>query len=263
MTPTPTETTGATSSAAVDLIAYLPLIVAVIGLAGLLVAAAWAARSAILVRLLDTNQQAAERFTVFQQNAVAAMNELGVSLARYAERPNDLAAAVREAAENRPAGATSVTISLDDAAAERVRLATDAWRLCLAQAHAFGGQGLADALAAVDRRRESAVQHLNAKRWDEAREAITTLREHDVRQAYRRLQIMGVHGQIGAAQLLRTWSLRNYLRRWEGHLQAEAKRGETMIDDAEREHAAKVEQPPSPEPDAARTDTQGQENGPV
>ncbi len=139
MTPTPTETTGATSSAAVDLIAYLPLIVAVIGLAGLLVAAAWAARSAILVRLLDTNQQAAERFTVFQQNAVAAMNELGVSLARYAERPNDLAAAVREAAENRPAGATSVTISLDDAAAERVRLATDAWRLCLAQAHAFGG----------------------------------------------------------------------------------------------------------------------------
>ena len=82
MTPTPTETTGATSSAAVDLIAYLPLIVAVIGLAGLLVAAAWAARSAILVRLLDTNQQAAERFTVFQQNAVAAMNELGVSLAR-------------------------------------------------------------------------------------------------------------------------------------------------------------------------------------
>ena len=74
---------------------------------------------------------------------------------------------------------------------------------------------------------------------------------------------MGVHGQIGAAQLLRTWSLRNYLRRWEGHLQAEAKRGETMIDDAEREHAAKVEQPPSPEPDAARTDTQGQENGPV
>jgi hypothetical protein len=237
MTPQP-STTGATSSV-IDLAAFLPLLVAVIGLAGLLVAAAWAARSAIMVRLLDANQQYAQRFGVFQQSTVAAMNELGLSMAHYAEHPADLAAAVNEAAARRPPGTKEITLTLDDAAAERVRVATDAWRLALAEAHGFADQKLDRALAAVDVQREAVVQHLNAKRYDEARDAVEQLREHQVRQAYRRLQIVGVRLQVGSIQLLRTRSLRGYLKRAEDHLQAELARGENLISDVEEARSIK------------------------
>lgn len=235
MTPTP-EPSAASSAGVIDFVAYLPLVVGIIGLAGLLVAAAWAARSAIIVRLMDSQRDVAQVFTAFQQDAVSSMNELAISMSRYIEQPNDLAALAEEVATRQPPGAQSVTIDLSNTARERVRAATDLWRLTLARAHAFGGQSLNDALSAVDRQREVVVNLMNAEDWDAARAANDQLRSHENRQAYRRLQIIAMEHQIATAQLLRRRSLRLYLRKWEKHMMGERTRGEQMITDAQRKH---------------------------
>lgn len=236
--PTPVPTTAAIG--AIDVVSYLPLIVAVIGLSGLLVAAAWSARSAIIVRLLDSQRDTSQRFALFQQETVASMNELAMSMSRYIEQPSDLAAIANEVVRRRPPGAASVTVSLNDTTQERVRAATDRWRLTLARAHEFSGQGLSDALSAVDSQREIVVNRMNAKQWDEAREANQRMLSHETRQAYRRLQVVAMEYQIASAQLLRTRVLRLYLRRWERYMDGERARGEQMIADYERDVDAAV-----------------------
>ncbi|MEJ1086727.1 hypothetical protein WDU99_00170 [Microbacterium sp. Mu-80] len=239
MPPTPSPSpTGTAEPSVIDVVAYLPLIVAAIGLTGLLIAAAWSARSAIIVRLLDSQRDTSQRFAEFQHEAVAAMNELAVAMSRYIAQPGDIAAIAEEVAQRRPPGAQSVTISLGDTAQERVRVATDRWRLTLARAHEFSGQPLSDALSAVDSQREVVVNRMNAKQWDDARDANERMLSHEIRQAYRRLQIVAMEYQIASAQLLRTRLLRRYLRRWEQHMQNERQRGEDMIADYEREMSA-------------------------
>lgn len=224
---------------AFDFAALIPL-GAVLSLIGVLVAAAWAARSAMIVRLLDAQRAGAERFAVFQQDAIAAINELGLSMARYAEQAQDAVArgaanAIQSARE--PAhGSIKFDVRLDPEWEARVVRATDAWRLILAQQHAYAGNGVHEALHAIDEQRAVVVDFLNGHRFAEARGAADQLRGYEARQAYRRLQIVSLEREVAMMRLVQTRRLRRDLGRAEAFAIEQLERGEQMIADAEREH---------------------------
>lgn len=216
---------------AFDFAALIPL-GAVLSLIGVLVAAAWAARSAMIVRLLDSQRAGAERFAVFQQDAAAAIGELGISMARFIEQIRD---AVRAAKRANP-DATNITPEIDPEWRARVERATDAWRLVLARGQAFAGNGVHEALAAVDAQRAVAVDHMNAFRGREAWDAVEQMREYEARQVYRRLQIVALEREIAMMRLVQTRRLRREMKRAEAFAVEQLERGEQMIADAEREH---------------------------
>jgi len=226
---------------AFDLAALIPL-GAVLSLIGVLVAAAWAARSAMIVRLLDAQRAGAERFAVFQQDAVAAINELGLSMARYAEQAQDAvargAAQAIQAAQEPASGSIKFDVRLDTEWQARVVRATDAWRLILAQQHAYAGNGVHEALHAIDEQRAVVVDLLNAHRFTDARAAADQLRGYEARQAYRRLQIVALEREAVMMRLVQTRRLRREMKRTEAFVIDQLKQGEKLIEDAEHEQAA-------------------------
>lgn len=228
---TPAEIAAESATSAFDFAALIPL-GAVLSLIGVLVAAAWAARSAMIVRLLDSQRAGAERFAVFQQDAAAAIGELGISMARFVERTRD---AVRAAKKANP-GATEITPEIDPEWGARVERATDAWRLVLARGQAFAGHGVHGALAAVDVQRALAIEHMNAYRGREAWDAVEQMREHEARQVYRRLQVAALEREIAMMRLVQTRRLRREMKRAEAFAIEQLKHGEQMIADAESAH---------------------------
>jgi len=232
------DTTGSAASA-FDLAALIPL-GAVLSLIGVLVAAAWAARSAMIVRLLDSQRAAADRFAVFQQDAVAAINELGLSMARYIEQAQDAvnrgaADAIKAAPEPAPEQ-IKFDVRLDPEWQARVTRATDAWRLILARGHAFAGNGVHDALSAVDEQRAVVVEYLNKHRFGDAKTAADQLREYESRQVYRRLQVVALEREVVMMRLVQTRRLRREMKRAVAFAIEQLERGEQMIADAERKH---------------------------
>lgn len=223
---------------AFDLAALIPL-GAVLSLIGVLVAAAWAARSAMIVRLLDSQRAAADRFAVFQQDAVAAVNELGLSMARYVEQAQG--AVTRGAVEAVKATPEPTSdpikfdVRLDPEWQARIVRATDAWRLILARGHAFAGNGVHDALTAVDEQRAVVVGHLNERRFSDANDAADQLRGYEARQVYRRLQVVALEREVAMMRLVQTRRLRREMKRVEAFAVEQLERGEQMIADAERE----------------------------
>ncbi len=226
------------AAGAFNLAALIPL-GAVLSLIGVLVAAAWAARSAMIVRLLDSQRAAADRFAVFQQDAVAAVNELGLSMARYVEQAQDaVKRGAIEAAKTNPEPATGqirFDVSLDPEWQARVTRATDAWRLVLARGHAFAGNGVHEALTAVDEQRAVVVGHLNEHRFSDAKAAADQLRGYEARQVYRRLQVVALAREVAMMRLVQTRRLRREMKRVEAFAVEQLERGEQMIADAERE----------------------------
>ncbi|APZ34774.1 hypothetical protein BOH66_11360 [Microbacterium aurum] len=236
---TPAEIAAESATSAFDLAALIPL-GAVLSLIGVLIAAAWAARSAMIVRLLDSQRAAADRFAAYQQDAVAAINELGLSMARYIEQAQDAvkrgaADAIKAAPEPAP-DQIKFDVSLDPEWQARVTRATDAWRLILARGHAFAGNGVHDALAAVDEQRAVVVGHLNKHRFGDAKSAVDRLREYESRQVYRRLQVVALEREVTMMRLVQTRRLRREMKRAEAFAIEQLQRGEQMIADAEREH---------------------------
>lgn len=225
-----TDAAGSGASA-FDFAALIPL-GAVLSVIGVLIAAVWAARSAMIVRLLDSQRAGAERFAVFQQDAAAAIGELGISMARFVERTRD---AVRAAKKANP-GATEITPEIDPEWGARVERATDAWRLVLARGQAFAGNGVHEALAAVDVQRALAIEHMNAYRGREAWDAVEQMREYEARQVYRRLQVAALEREIAMMRLVQTRRLRREMKRAEAFAVEQLERGEQMIADAERKH---------------------------
>ncbi len=241
-----TDAAGGGASA-FDFAALIPL-GAVLSLIGVLVAAAWAARSAMIVRLLDSQRAGADRFAVFQQDAVAALNELGASMGRYAEQAQDAvkrgaAEAVRASPMPTP-GQVKFSVHIDPEWHTRVARATDAWRLILARAHAFAGGGVHDALTAVDVQRSVIVDLLNDHEFDKAKDATHQFREHEARQAYRRLQVAALEREVAMIRLVQTRRLRRELRKVEAFAIEQLKHGESMIAAAERAHGGGVKRQP-------------------
>lgn len=236
---TPAEIAAVSATSAFDFAALIPL-GAVLSLIGVLIAAAWAARSAMIVRLLDSQRAAADRFATYQQDAVAAINELGLSMARYIEQAQDavkrgVADAIKTAPEPAP-DQIRFDVRLDPEWQARVTRATDAWRLILARGHAFAGNGVHDVLTAVDEQRAVVVGHLNKHRFSEAKTAADQLREYESRQVYRRLQVVALEREVMMMRLVQTRRLRREMKRAEAFAIEQLKRGEQMISDAEREY---------------------------
>lgn len=196
----------------------------------------------MIVRLLDAQRAGAERFAVFQQDAVAAINELGFSMARYAEQAQDAvargAAQAMQVAPEPASESIKFDVRLDPEWQARVVRATDAWRLTLAQQHAYAGNGVHEALHAIDEQRAVVVDLLNAHRFTDGRAAAEQLRDYEARQAYRRLQIVALEREAAMMRLVQTRRLRRELKRTEAFVIDQLKQGEKLIEDAEHEHAA-------------------------
>jgi hypothetical protein len=194
----------------------------------------------MIVRLLDSQRAAAERFAAFQQEAVAAVNELGLSMARYVEQAQGaVTRGAIEAVEATPEPTSDpikFDVRLDPEWQARVVRATDAWRLVLARAHAFAGNGVHDALTAVDEQRAVVIGHLNEHRFSEAKEAADQLRGYESRQVYRRLQVVALEREVAMMRLVQTRRLRRDMGRAEAFTIEQLERGQQMIADAEREH---------------------------
>lgn len=236
--------TADSAASAFELAALIP-IGAVVSLIGVLVAAAWAARSAMIVRLLDAQRAGADRFAVFQQDAVAAINELGLSMARYAEQAQDSvargAAQAIQAAPEPASGSIKFDVRLDPEWQARVVRATDAWRLILAQQHAYAGNGVHEALHAIDEQRAVVVDLLNAHRFADARAAADQLRGYEARQAYRRLQIVALERDVAMMRLVQTRWLRREIKRTKAFAIEQLERGENLIEDAKSEQQRRAD----------------------
>jgi hypothetical protein len=177
---------------------------------------------------------------VFQQDAVAAINELGLSMARYIEQAQDAvnrgaADAIKAAPEPAPEQ-IRFDVRLDPEWQARVTRATDAWRLILARAHAFAGNGVHEAMTAVDEQRAVVVEHLNEHRFSDAKAAADQLRGYEARQVYRRLQVVALEREVTMMRLVQTRRLRREMKRAEAFAVEQLERGEQMIADAERRH---------------------------
>lgn len=234
--------------------AVMPLVVAVVGVIAVAVGAGLAARSALRVRLIDSEREDARDHRDFQIRAVAAVNALGTASAHVIRARLAFVRARHDEAQAQLL-ATGVTapITVDKQSGispkedARVAASTEEWRSILAEGHAFASAGTGDALQAFDQRRAELVSAVNAAtvqskfadviRGLEAADLICEdLRSHYAKQIYRNLQVEKVAGSARVFQLAHVRRLRTFTKRVTAMHYADIDQAQDLITRAASEH---------------------------
>ena len=249
-TPSPTET-----ASVVSWVQYIPLIVAAVGLGGLLIGAVVASRAQIVVRLLANRHEKSLRFAEFQTNVVAAVTELCVALAIYIGQLKRWIETLAIENVARQRGENPSPSSLDGSHLERVKKAQAKWMLARAQSHAFPDQEVKWALDAFEHQLGEVLDATRQMRFAAAQEAAVELQSEQASQIYRTLQLRLLKDENGSVELMRARSLRRYLNKWSAHLVEQKKIANSAITQAEsRGYRALIDSTPSPETGARSPD---------
>lgn len=220
------------------------VLVALIGIVGLLLAAWLASRSALRVRLIDLAVADEREAAAYHVRTIAAVNELGIVTALvYAAYRDSIKAAVLAAREeaktsgNEAALHAPLAIALKPALESRNAAATTAWRTALAEGHYYANPELSQVLQAYDRQRAVVVDALNEINdpagLEKVERELELWREHYGRQLYRHLQIAKIHGRFGIAHLAQVRRLRGWAKDWRTALLGESNKGGQLIDEAD------------------------------
>ncbi|KJL37846.1 hypothetical protein RR49_00909 [Microbacterium ginsengisoli] len=216
----------------------VPLVLALLGIAGIALGAWIAARSALRSRLIDLNVKEAEDERAFGVRAVSVVTSLGIATHHLIE---DLKRRSDELA--RPANGQPVTVmlTLDVERSAHVARLTDEWRAVMAEAQFYTSGDLAKAFYAFDNQRDIVIQRVNgastAADLNAAIEECETLREHSAVQIYRLLQVAKVKGRARIYRLAHVRRLHHFAETLDAALTREIATGESIARDAETRHA--------------------------
>ena len=212
----------------------LPVAIAAVGLLGVFGAAFIAARSAVVVRLIDSNRAIAEEHRAFQRLVVNAVNELALAQGQWMLA---IKAAIELAIASVKPGQTKIDLSVPDGGhTSRIESATVKWREAMAEAHLYADEETVHAMEAYDARRAVVVEALNKHQIETAERENNLLLEYDARQIYRLLQITKVKTELAFIGPMRAIRFRKALRNVHEDLVKQHNRAVEFYNDAEADY---------------------------
>ena len=223
----------------------VPLVLALLGIAGIALGAWIAARSALRSRLIDLNVKEAEQERAFGIRSISVATELSMATHCVIEdmlaRGMELARKHAEAARATNAESALVELRLDPELMGRVSALTDRWREVLAEAQFYTAGKLAAAFYAFDGQRDKVVRAVNeASGPAELKAALRecdAFRDFYVGQIARLLQVDRMRGRARIYHLAQVRRLRDFAKSLAVALQHQMDEGDKLVRAAEQRHA--------------------------
>ena len=188
----------------------LPIFIAALGLAGVFGASLLSARSALRVRVYDTNKAEADEFGRFRAEIVSAHDE---QLAAYLNLLGELRQARMIAlSESEDDSSVAHVFEHSSESMSRIENARTAWRAARAKSHIFMDQPLNDALAELESRRNAVVRALNSGDDVASTLELDKMRNQEGLQLFRHLQVADFRRAKALSEILTVVRLRRNLK---------------------------------------------------
>ncbi|NHI17257.1 hypothetical protein [Microbacterium excoecariae] len=182
---------------------FLP---AIFGVVGIMFGGWMTARTSLRLRLIEVQEDESSEFRQFRVRTITAVNELGIATSRLVQDWGSVLDQIRQALpddsspESMPQAVKISIRSASDALSERVKIATEAWRVTLSEAQVHADVEVSNKIIEIDNTRAKIVDAFNSVQTDQNLEVAraglrnvtkldTYFREVLMRELYREMQL--------------------------------------------------------------------------